>query len=876
MSSDVEKPTALSDLVSAAGVRAYPKLFRDIGVPNWPFDHQMETIRQYARRTRFGDFSEPGCVSADTEFLTPQGWKRIDQYQEGDLVAQYDPNTHESAFVKPLAYVKEACDEMYVVRPSRGVSMKLCPEHRVLTFNQGGSHHRVDTMEDVAKAQERNVNGFRGFFRSTFEMDASGMDLEDADIRVMVMTMADGSFTSGCGTRCRLRVLKERKKKRCRELLASSGISYKEEQLKEGYSAFIYYAPRREKVFSGDWWNASSLQKKIILEEVENWDGSSRKSGSFTFTSLHQEDIDFVQFVALTSGRNATARMRDRTCQGRPMREGTVLVSGKGLMHSIASSSNKTDIFKEPTEDGFRYCFTVPSSFLVLRREGRVFTTGNCGKSFPAMVHAVLMASLGNKALFTMPPKLIRQFMQEMEDFLPGVRNHLKIDHLDDSGVKNAKKVKGFEAEGWPDILLISYDRFRSFNNRQRKRKIPWTQWYQEDGVTPYFKTVDGKRVREIADHNARPHTKDGQPIDHKGKADNPEQMRLKREGYNVMFFDEGHRLCNPDSQAFKACQHMDYELQDDLAIYLMTGTPVPTHLHDVYGVIRLINPGAYKNKQQFMRKHVVVNPNVKYLQVLGYKDEDTVHKKLYENARRVQKRDVSYLPDPIISSTPVRLSGPHKKLYDQVLQDRFALLGDQVLSPENDSALRQMALQLISCPDEFDPSGKLRMDNELTDACDTLMESINPEENKVILFAHYKKTVKFLAERYAKWNPAVMNGSSSSSWKQVDKFKEDPDCRVFIVNWESGGEGLNLQVASHLIFYECPTSPRHAKQAIARADRTGQTKVVNAYFFRVIGTLYDRNFKGLLKNERQNNKVVQDRHDLLYQHLGVSRRKAA
>ena len=32
------------------------------------------------------------------------------------------------------------------------------------------------------------------------------------------------------------------------------------------------------------------------------------------------------------------------------------------------------------SKDGFMYCFSVPSGVLVLRRNNRVFVTGNCGK----------------------------------------------------------------------------------------------------------------------------------------------------------------------------------------------------------------------------------------------------------------------------------------------------------------------------------------------------------------------------------------------------------------------------------------------------------------------------------------------------------------
>ena len=34
------------------------------------------------------------------------------------------------------------------------------------------------------------------------------------------------------------------------------------------------------------------------------------------------------------------------------------------------------------SEDGFSYCFSVPSTFLVLRRNDNIFITGNSGKSF--------------------------------------------------------------------------------------------------------------------------------------------------------------------------------------------------------------------------------------------------------------------------------------------------------------------------------------------------------------------------------------------------------------------------------------------------------------------------------------------------------------
>lgn len=51
-------------------------------------------------------------------------------------------------------------------------------------------------------------------------------------------------------------------------------------------------------------------------------------------------------------------------------------------------------------EDGFMYCFEVPSSFLVVRRNNKIFVTGNCGKSILAMNQAMYSYKQGYDILY--------------------------------------------------------------------------------------------------------------------------------------------------------------------------------------------------------------------------------------------------------------------------------------------------------------------------------------------------------------------------------------------------------------------------------------------------------------------------------------------
>ncbi len=500
------------------------------------------------------------------------------------------------------------------------------------------------------------------------------------------------------------------------------------------------------------------------------------------------------------------------------------------------------------------------------------------GKTYPAQTHGVLMAALGNKVVYTMPPKLIIQFYREFGEFFVGIHSHLKIVHLSVSALQKQKYLAEWEADGWPDILIMSYNTYRLYNDIHSGKAVGRNLWRirdldkqgtKEEFAKPFF-DQDGQPI----DIKLQPYTNKGEKIGRDGKKKNPYQMLLKRRGYHVNFFDEAHALCGMDSIISMSVSDLSEELGDEVAIYLMTGTPIPTHLHDVYGIIRLINPDAYMGKSSFVRRHCITQqfsiplPNGKsksITSITGYTDTEGIYENLWKNASRVQKRDVVEIPDPVISELPVELEGSHKKLYRDIVKNRFAELGEQVLAPDSASALRHLALQLISCPEEFGYQGV----NSLKEAAAELIDSIRPgPERKTIMFAYYRKAIGFLAEQFKEYNPAVVYGETSDAQDQIDRFIKDPGCNLLIINWIAGGAGLNLQAASHIIFYECPTSPKDAKQAIARADRKGQTRMVNVHFLRVLGTLSDKNFKSLLKNEQSNNRAIKDKHDLLHELL--------
>ena len=52
-----------------------------------------------------------------------------------------------------------------------------------------------------------------------------------------------------------------------------------------------------------------------------------------------------------------------------------------GFQGTEYSEELKTLIEEYKTKDGYKYCFSVPSEMLVLRRNKKIFVTHNCGKT---------------------------------------------------------------------------------------------------------------------------------------------------------------------------------------------------------------------------------------------------------------------------------------------------------------------------------------------------------------------------------------------------------------------------------------------------------------------------------------------------------------
>jgi hypothetical protein len=349
------------------------------------------TIREFIKDHKKGELTYTwiigpvGCLPADSEFLTPRGWKRMDAYIPGDVVAVYDKSVGSVVF-EQARYVKLPTTEPFIRFDSGSLEMELSPEHTVLYDDYRGIQRVASAAECAAAPSRRTIP-------TTFSLERPDAPISDNEIRLRIMFSADGHIPR-VGRQVVVSLRKERKKSRLRELLTASGIDWTE----------TTYASRDiETVFRFVWetadkhlgfvWSLSSRQLRVVLDECMRWDGLNDHVEKRYYTTV-REHADAIQFAAHACGFRATIKAIDDPRNSEWATLYTVQIRVSDNAKNRAMIRAETRITRRMSEDGFKYCFTTSTGFFVARCNGKIFVTGNSGKTTGLFFKLAYMASL--------------------------------------------------------------------------------------------------------------------------------------------------------------------------------------------------------------------------------------------------------------------------------------------------------------------------------------------------------------------------------------------------------------------------------------------------------------------------------------------------
>lgn len=308
------------------------------------------------------------------------------------------------------------------------------------------------------------------------------------------------------------------------------------------------------------------------------------------------------------------------------------------------------------------------------------------------------------------------------------------------------------------------------------------------------------------------------------------------------------------------------HQLVFDFAIghvqMLLTGTPI-NKPGDGYGLLKFVAPGTYRNLLQFENLHVAERDF--FNMPTEYQNLDLLRSNMEINSMRILYRDMySATETPLYVPLDYDLEPDHYKLYTRLSNDQLLKLPDGgKIDGTTANRLRHALGQIVVNLAHFsqDPSAK---SNAILFIEERLAEM---GDGKLLIFAHYKMTVAATVQALKKYGALAINSEVSAVQKDknVEAFIQDPACRVLVVQYISGGKGLDgLQFVCHTVMCIEPCQqPRDFHQAIARLDRTGQTQRVLVLLAIANGTLQRRGFDKLIENDTIVNQVVRSAVEL-------------
>lgn len=321
------------------------------------------------------------------------------------------------------------------------------------------------------------------------------------------------------------------------------------------------------------------------------------------------------------------------------------------------------------------------------------------------------------------------------------------------------------------------------------------------------------------------------------------------------VILDEAQNIKNPDTRQSKAA----FNVPGDWRVAL-TGTPVENHVGDMWSIMEFLVPGLLPNRSRFSRE---------YLRPI-----QSGHKETMEKIKRVtgpfilrrlksDKDIITDLPDKIESTVFCNLTMEQASLYNAVLN----VLDDQITNSEGIqrkglvlsaiTALKQLcnhpALYLKDNSEIGDRSGKLE---RLAEIAEVMLSA----GDRALIFTQYAEMgvllKKYLQETFGREVLFLHGGVDRQKRDQmVQRFQNDEDAPpFFVLSLRTGGTGLNLTRANHVVMFDRWWNPAVEQQAVDRAYRIGQDRSVQVHYFCCKGTLEEK-----IESLIQSKKIIAD-----------------
>jgi len=315
---------------------------------------------------------------------------------------------------------------------------------------------------------------------------------------------------------------------------------------------------------------------------------------------------------------------------------------------------------------------------------------------------------------------------------------------------------------------------------------------------------------------------------------------------FDMLVIDESSSFKNPKSLRFKALKAVSPSFD---RVILLTGTPAPNSLIDLWSQIYLLDRGERLGRfiTQYRKDFFTPgqsNGHIVYNYKLQKGGEKAIHEKIGDICMSMKTEDYLELPERIDNFIKVKFPDEVQSLYDDFEREKvLQLFEDNEVSAINAAALSNKLLQFANGAVYDENKYYHEVHSLKLDALEDLIEEANGQP--VLIAWTYRHDRDRILRKLKSYKPREL---------KTDKDIKDWNSgkiQVLTMHPASGGHGLNLQHGGNTVVWFGQTwSLELYQQLNKRLHRQGQTKPVIVHHLIGSKTIDEDVMKALKRKE--------------------------
>ena len=345
-----------------------------------------------------------------------------------------------------------------------------------------------------------------------------------------------------------------------------------------------------------------------------------------------------------------------------------------------------------------------------------------------------------------------------------------------------------------------------------------------------------------------------------------PAIMKLAERKKTLLCVDESQRVKNHASKTFQALLQIAPFCKRRV---LLSGTPTPKDLTDIWSQMRLLDDGARFGEHFYDWLRTVAELGNEYSDVALKRFKPGAENEIIYRVREVllrrKKENVVKLPPKLFVTRDVELTGEQAKRYEEICSElllRVTTLSGAAYVREIENVLEEYlrAVQVAANPRLIDPywQGDPAKFRELDLIVD---EVVRERDGKLVIWTNYLGNVRELVERYKELGAAPLSGEVSPAVRDetLTAFQTEKLPKILVAVPAAGGVGITLTAATTAVYIDKTWNAEHWLQSIDRIHRIGQTGTVTIVSLSAckVDEVIARNLK---KKEEQQKRLLGDK----------------